>query len=126
VFLWPIGGREEYRMSSLGWGEIVIVIVVIAALFLVPKKLPQLGSSMGKSIRSFKKGLQEGKKEVRDAAGLTDVKSAVAEVRDATQVKEIKASAKELRDSISLKDALKDTPGSNGSSSTPAVTDKTE
>jgi sec-independent protein translocase protein TatA len=113
-------------MSSLGWGEIVIVIAVIAVLFLVPKKLPQLGSSLGKSIRSFKKGLQEGKKEVSEAAGLKDVKAAVAEVRDSTQVKEIKASAKELRDSLNVKDVLKDKPGSNGSNSTPAVTDKTE
>jgi sec-independent protein translocase protein TatA len=40
----------------LGAGEIV-VILVLALLFFGPSKLPQLGSSLGEALRSFKKGL---------------------------------------------------------------------
>lgn len=94
-------------MSRLGWGEIVIIIAVIAVLILLPKKLPQLGSSMGKSIRSFRKGIKEGKDEL---------KSAVSDVSEGTGLDEIKGSAKEIRQSISLKDAPTDKPGPNGSS----------
>jgi sec-independent protein translocase protein TatA len=40
----------------LGAGEIIIILV-IALLFFGPSKLPQLGSSLGEALRSFKKGL---------------------------------------------------------------------
>jgi sec-independent protein translocase protein TatA len=59
--------------SWIGPWEIAIV-VVIALLIFGPRKLPELGSSMGKSIRGFKKGLQEGKDELDDA--MAEVKEA--------------------------------------------------
>ncbi|HTO96553.1 MAG TPA: twin-arginine translocase TatA/TatE family subunit [Myxococcales bacterium] len=40
----------------LGFGEIVVVLA-LALLFFGPSKLPQLGSSLGQAIKSFKKGL---------------------------------------------------------------------
>jgi sec-independent protein translocase protein TatA len=40
----------------LGIGEIVVVLA-LALLFFGPSKLPQLGSSLGQAIKSFKKGL---------------------------------------------------------------------
>lgn len=43
---------------SLGPTEI-IVILAIALLFFGPKRLPGLGKSLGESIRSFKKGINE-------------------------------------------------------------------
>jgi len=47
----------------LGAGEI-IVILVLALLFFGPSKLPQLGSSLGEALRSFKKGLSSIRDEV--------------------------------------------------------------
>ena len=46
-------------MFGLGAGEITIILVVVL-LFFGGKKLPQLGSAMGKAITNFKKGLKEG------------------------------------------------------------------
>ncbi len=40
-----------------------IVILLIAVLLFGAKKLPELGSSVGKSIRNFKKGMDEGRAE---------------------------------------------------------------
>ena len=40
-----------------------LIILVIALLLFGAKKLPDLGSSVGKSIRNFKKGMDEGKAE---------------------------------------------------------------
>lgn len=41
----------------MGIGEIA-VIAGIALLFLGPKKLPELGSAVGKSIKNFKDGMK--------------------------------------------------------------------
>jgi TatA/E family protein of Tat protein translocase len=41
-------------MFGLGMGEL-LVILVLALLFLGPKKLPEVASSLGKAIRSFRK-----------------------------------------------------------------------
>jgi len=45
-------------MFGLGMGEL-LVILAIALLVLGPKKLPDVASSLGKAIRSFRKATQE-------------------------------------------------------------------
>jgi sec-independent protein translocase protein TatA len=52
--------------SWIGPWEIAIVLV-LALLIFGPKKLPQLGNSLGKSITGFKKGLKETKEDVEAA-----------------------------------------------------------
>lgn len=47
-------------------GVDLIVILVIALLIFGPKKLPEMGSAVGKSIKEFRKGMNEltaGKEE---------------------------------------------------------------
>ncbi|TBH21126.1 Sec-independent protein translocase subunit TatA/TatB [Thermus thermamylovorans] len=48
---------------SLGPMEI-LVILLIALLLFGPKKLPELGRSLGQSIREFKRGAQEIREEL--------------------------------------------------------------
>ena len=38
---------------------ILIPIFIVALLIFGPKKLPQMGGAIGKSIREFKKGVEE-------------------------------------------------------------------
>ena len=45
-------------MFGLGMGEL-LVILLIALLFLGPKKLPDLASTLGKAIRQFRKATSE-------------------------------------------------------------------
>ncbi|MGH3666489.1 MAG: twin-arginine translocase TatA/TatE family subunit [Egibacteraceae bacterium] len=45
-------------MPNLGGPELVIVLLIFILLF-GARKLPELGSSVGKSIKSFKRGLSE-------------------------------------------------------------------
>lgn len=40
-------------------GPDLIIVLVIALLIFGPKKLPEMGASIGKSIREFKKGMNE-------------------------------------------------------------------
>jgi sec-independent protein translocase protein TatA len=52
--------------SWLGPWEIVLIVVVLLLVF-GPKKLPDLGSSLGRSITGFKKGLKETSDDVKSA-----------------------------------------------------------
>lgn len=45
-------------MMGLGMGELLVVLLIVV-LFFGGKKLPQLGSSIGQSLKNFKKGLKE-------------------------------------------------------------------
>lgn len=53
-------------LSRIGPMEIALILVV-ALLIFGPSKLPQLGRSVGESIREFKKSFKEGSDD--DAAG---------------------------------------------------------
>lgn len=44
---------EETCMFGLGWPEVGI-IAIVAILIFGPKKIPELGSALGKTLRGFK------------------------------------------------------------------------
>lgn len=52
-------------MFGLGWPE-VGVIAIAAILIFGPKKIPELGSSLGKTLRGFKDGVRGVEEEATD------------------------------------------------------------
>ncbi len=50
-------------LGDIGFGEL-LVIFLVALLFFGAKRLPDLAGSLGKSVREFKKGMQDVKEEV--------------------------------------------------------------
>jgi sec-independent protein translocase protein TatA len=40
-------------MFNLGWPEIIIVAIAVLLIF-GPKKIPELGSALGKTLKGFK------------------------------------------------------------------------
>ena len=52
-------------MGQLGFSE-MLVIFIVALLVFGPKKLPELGKSLGKGIREFKKATEELKSNWED------------------------------------------------------------
>jgi sec-independent protein translocase protein TatA len=46
----------ELLFGSLGWSEIVGILIIILLLF-GAKKLPELGNSLGRGMREFKDGI---------------------------------------------------------------------
>ena len=57
------------RIAGLGLPEILIIVVVILLIF-GARRLPEIGTSMGKGIRTFKTALmgEEEKQEVEKQA----------------------------------------------------------
>lgn len=49
-------------MFGLGWLE-VGVIALVAILIFGPKKIPEIGSSLGKTLRGFKEELKNDQEE---------------------------------------------------------------
>lgn len=45
-------------MFGLGLGELLVVLVIVMVLF--SRRLPDLGESLGRSVRKFKKSFHEG------------------------------------------------------------------
>ena len=53
-------------MFGLGWPE-VGVITIVAILIFGPKKIPELGSSLGKTLRGFKEEMRNPSLEPEDS-----------------------------------------------------------
>lgn len=56
---------------NLGMPEIMIILVVALLLF-GPRKLPELGRSIGQSIREFRKGAQNIREEFENATRIDE------------------------------------------------------
>ena len=71
-------------MGNLGPLEIGGILLLFVLLF-GARKLPELGSSVGKSIKNFKKGMNEAKDEDQDEVVVTD-EATTTTVRTETKV----------------------------------------
>jgi TatA/E family protein of Tat protein translocase len=60
-----LGLLQEDFMGQLGFQELLIIFV-IALLVFGPKKLPELGKSLGKGLREFKKATEDLKSNWED------------------------------------------------------------
>jgi sec-independent protein translocase protein TatA len=70
---------------NLGWVELTIILVIVVVIF-GAGKLPEIGSSLGKSIRGFKTEIAEANKDI-DGKAATESKTttSTADLPAATQ-----------------------------------------
>lgn len=83
----------EYTQNILAWtpGTTEWIIILIVALLLFGRRLPEIARSLGKSLMEFKKGLNEAQQTKDEVAN--DVKKlkddVVNEAKDAAGLKDI-------------------------------------
>lgn len=81
----------------------LIVIFIIALLVFGPKKLPEVGKSVGKAIREFKKASDELRSKVEEEINAADLKNEIVEVQ-----KEVKEDLNGIKDNLTqVQDSLK-------------------
>jgi sec-independent protein translocase protein TatA len=66
VYIW-------FMFGSIGPAELVLIFIV-ALLVFGPKKLPEIGKSVGKAIREFKRTSEEIKGRIEDEIQASEIK----------------------------------------------------
>ena len=70
-------------LGSIGMPELIIIFVIALIIF-GPRKLPELGKSLGKSIAEFKKASNELRNTLEEEIRIEEQKEAVAKQAAAT------------------------------------------
>ncbi|PYV13211.1 MAG: twin-arginine translocase subunit TatB [Acidobacteria bacterium] len=78
-------------MGSLGMQEIM-VIFVLALIVFGPRKLPELGKSLGRGLAEFKKASNELKQTWEEEVRLDKEREAMADI-----MKDVSVSSKEIQ-----------------------------
>ncbi|RPJ12197.1 MAG: twin-arginine translocase TatA/TatE family subunit [Desulfobacteraceae bacterium] len=81
-------------MGSLGMQEIVIIFIIALIIF-GPRKLPELGKTIGKGLSEFKKASNELKQTWEDEVSLDKEKASMNEI-----IKDVKEEASLLTTEI--------------------------
>ncbi len=58
-------------MFGIGMPELIIILVILLVVF-GARRLPEIGSGMGRGIKNFKKSLSDTEKELKSAPGDSD------------------------------------------------------
>lgn len=56
---------REMAMFGLGWPEVAI-IAIVAILIFGPKKIPELGGTLGKTLRGFREEISKPDEDTSD------------------------------------------------------------
>ena len=88
---------------SIGPAEIIIVLI-LALLVFGPKRLPQMGRSLGKGVREFRKAADTAKQEF----GLGEVTDQINEVKSTITepLKEVTGTFGDLKQAVDVKSAI--------------------
>lgn len=66
--------KELLFLGSPGGGELILIALVILLLF-GGKKIPELMKGLGKGVKSFKDGMNEIEKDIKDVNNNTEDKN---------------------------------------------------
>ena len=55
------------NFGNIGFMELMVILVIVLVLF-GAKRVPEIGASIGKGIKEFKKNINEADREIRSTA----------------------------------------------------------
>lgn len=70
------------RIGPLGIWELLIILVVVLLIF-GPRRLPEMAKGIGQSVREFRKGLRDMRKDIDADVADDDKAKADAETKSA-------------------------------------------
>lgn len=91
------GKRKTHMFGSIGPTELLLIFV-IALLVFGPKKLPEIGKSIGKAIREFKRTSEEIKGRIEEEIQASEVKDLRKDLQDAGR--NLQDAGKDIRDTL--------------------------
>jgi len=94
--------------GNIGFPELLIILT-IALLVFGPRKLPEVGKSLGKALREFRKTSDEIKEKIEEEIQAEDFKGIKTEIEQ--DIKDIKESTKPNFIEDIYKDSDKDDAG---------------
>jgi sec-independent protein translocase protein TatA len=83
--------------GSIGPTELILIFV-IALLVFGPKKLPEIGRSVGKALREFKKTSEEIKSRIEEEIDASEIKDIRKDIQSG--VDDIKSGVKSFQDDV--------------------------
>lgn len=94
--------------GNFGWMELLIILGVALVIF-GPGKLPELGQTLGKTIREFKGAVNNIDADIKKE--VNDIKADVQDVKDAV---DLKATIQDIQNDIQDATKLNETDKTDG------------
>jgi sec-independent protein translocase protein TatA len=114
---------EKAMFGSVGPTEIILIFI-IALLVFGPRKLPEIGKSVGKAIREFKKASDEIKGRIEEEIQASEIKDVQKDLRDG--MNSLRDGIQGIADASGVTDLKNEIKGIAGPGTAPAVPPKTE
>ena len=75
------------NIGNLGFTELMMILVIVLVLF-GARRVPEIGASIGKGIREFKKNISDVDREVREPLRESRAAEQIVSGENSTQVEE--------------------------------------
>jgi len=96
-----LNGTATTMFGNIGPTELILIFI-IALLVFGPKKLPEIGKSIGKAIREFRRTSEEIKSRIEEEIQASEVKDLGRELQDQVRDlgRDIQTETKALHDDL--------------------------